>query len=443
MEKQLEGRAVAVVGGATAGAEVAFKLAEAGATVVVFEQNRRPYGKVEDGLPRWHAAQRTKEYGVIDKKLSHPNVSFVPDTKFGYDVTLDDLENHWGFNIVVLALGAWRDRPLPLNGADTFVGKGLVYQNPLIYWFNHKHEPGYSGETFSTPDGAIVIGGGLASIDIAKIMMLETVREKLAERGYDIDLAEIEHKGIDKTLAKLEIDFADLGLQGATLYYRKRREDMPLVAIPRGADEKRRERAFASRARVADKAQSKYLFNIAPLMNPQELIVEDGTVVGVRFQPMKHEDGKFVAEGEPVDRRGPVVVSSIGSIPEPLPGVPMKGELFDFVVLDEVNEVVHLAGHPTVYAAGNAVTGKGNIAASKKHGTEVAEQVANWLLGEGDRPDVETANEAHASAVGEAIVEKLIGSEPLSTEAMNALHGRVKERWDAVGYSGNYAAWMA
>ena len=52
--------AVAVIGGATAGAEVAARLAQEGATAVVFEQNPRPYGKIEDGLPRWHHALRRK-----------------------------------------------------------------------------------------------------------------------------------------------------------------------------------------------------------------------------------------------------------------------------------------------------------------------------------------------------------------------------------------------
>ena len=48
--------------------------------------------------------------------------------------------------------------------AEAGVGKGLIYQNPFIIWFNHNYEPGYSGETFETPDGAIVVGGGLFSI---------------------------------------------------------------------------------------------------------------------------------------------------------------------------------------------------------------------------------------------------------------------------------------
>ena len=44
--------AIAVIGGATAGAEAAGIFSRAGILTAVFEQNARPYGKVEDGLPR-------------------------------------------------------------------------------------------------------------------------------------------------------------------------------------------------------------------------------------------------------------------------------------------------------------------------------------------------------------------------------------------------------
>ena len=49
---------VAIFGGASAGSVAAELLAEHGVQVVVFEQNPRPYGKIEDGLPRWHAKLR-------------------------------------------------------------------------------------------------------------------------------------------------------------------------------------------------------------------------------------------------------------------------------------------------------------------------------------------------------------------------------------------------
>ena len=37
----------------------------------------------------------------------------------------------WGFSAVVLACGAWRDRPLPVEGADAFVGRGLDLPEPV------------------------------------------------------------------------------------------------------------------------------------------------------------------------------------------------------------------------------------------------------------------------------------------------------------------------
>ena len=100
---------VAVVGAATAGAEIAHILAKRGAQVVVIEQNPRPYGKIEDGLPRWHVKQRRDEYEEINRRLDHPNIEFVPLTRMGADINYDDLRQHWGLSAVLLAHGAWRD----------------------------------------------------------------------------------------------------------------------------------------------------------------------------------------------------------------------------------------------------------------------------------------------------------------------------------------------
>ena len=53
-------------------------LADNGIHVVVIEQNKRPYGKIEDGLPRWHVEQRkSQEYSRIDARLKKPGVFFL------------------------------------------------------------------------------------------------------------------------------------------------------------------------------------------------------------------------------------------------------------------------------------------------------------------------------------------------------------------------------
>src|SRR5581483_11038184 len=211
---------VAVIGGATAGAEAADKLAQSGALCVVFEQNDRPYGKVEDGLPLWHTGLRRKEYDLIDSKLTREGVIFVPRTGIGRDVSFNELVDSWGFDMIVLANGAWRDRPLPVTGAGMYINRGLVYQNPFIYWFNHYRERGYNGPTYEIHDDAAVVGGGLASIDVVKVLQLESVSRRLKARGIDVDLIEMEVDGIPETLARHGLKYEDLGLWGCTLYYR-------------------------------------------------------------------------------------------------------------------------------------------------------------------------------------------------------------------------------
>jgi NADPH-dependent glutamate synthase beta subunit-like oxidoreductase len=434
---------VAVIGGAVAGAEVAGTLAERGVQVAVFEQNPRPYGKIEDGLPRWHHALRRKEYESIGRRLSHPNVHFVPNTGIGADIDFRELVNEWGFSGVVLAIGAWRDRPLPVEGADEWIDKGLVYQNPFVIWFNHANEAGYAGQCFEPRDGVMVIGGGLASIDVVKILMLETARAKLAERGIEEPMLEMEVKGISKVLARHDLSFEDLGLEGCTLYYRRSVEDMPLVEAPAGADEKRIEKVRGARRKLVDKAMQKYRFKMEPLCMPDGLLVEEDRLVGLRFRRTRIEGGRVIPLDETFERRGTYVISSIGSIPAPLEGIPMKGELFAFSDW----ELGRLAEYPTVFSAGNVATGKGNIVASRKHAQAVAATVAEAFLGLGE--EGHAGEEALSEAAHEAAREKAeeIHAEvqrrpPLPGDAIDAIRTRVRERQQAVGYEGDYAAWI-
>jgi NADPH-dependent glutamate synthase beta subunit-like oxidoreductase len=433
---------VGVIGGATAGAEVAGRLASRGAEVVVFEQNLRPYGKIEDGLPRWHAALRKKEYETIGEKLARPGVHFVPLTRVGRDLAFEDLARRWGFSALVLACGAWRDRPLPVPGADAFVGRGLVYQNPFIIWFNHAGEAAYEGPRFEPSDRALVVGGGLASIDVVKVLMLETTRARLAERGIAVPMLELEVKGIPKMLAAHGLTFAELGLEGCTLFYRRRAEDMPLVEPPENASPERLEKVLKSRARLLEKAMEKYLFKVETLAAPDGLLVEGDRLVGLRFRRTRMEAGKLVSTDETFERRGSCVISSIGSIPEPIPGIPTKGELFafkdwDFGLLDD---------YPTVFSVGNVVTGKGNIVASRKHAAYVSEAAIERYLGLADGHDGEEplaeAGAAEAAAEAQRVAAAVEAQPLLPPERVAAILAKVRERQREVGYGGDYRAWI-
>ena len=117
-------KSVIIIGGAVAGSEAAFRFAEKGYYTVVIEKNAMPYGKIEDGLPKWHVKLRNREIDRINEKLSHPLVNYIPNTELGKDLSIDEMLN-WQTAAVVLANGAWRDRRLPIEGIEPFVNKGL------------------------------------------------------------------------------------------------------------------------------------------------------------------------------------------------------------------------------------------------------------------------------------------------------------------------------
>jgi len=439
----LEGRAVAVIGGATAGAEVAFGLAEQGATVVVFEQNPRPYGKIEDGLPRWHVGLRQKEYDTIDGKLDHSRVEFVPLTKIGRDLSFGEIVGDWGFHAIVLANGAWRDRPFPVEGADRYVGRGLVYQNPFVIAFNHAEERDYQGPRYPFLDNAQVVGGGLASIDVVKILMLKTTCAALAERGIEADLIELEVKGLPKVLARHDLRFADLGIRGATLFHWGPVAMMPIVDIPPDADPPRRQKALAARERLIGKAVDKYCFRVEACAVPDAILEEQGRVSGLRLRRTRAEaNDTIVRLDETFERRGAYVISSIGSIPEPIEGIEMEGELYVF----DDRDAGQIAHFPNVFAAGNVATGRGNLVASRRHGSFIAERVAEAFLGLGpeghDGEEEMLLVEGRRDAQNPAVRAHVVAQEPLDAAGLAALRERIRKRQRAVGYEGDYRAWM-
>jgi NADPH-dependent glutamate synthase beta subunit-like oxidoreductase len=418
---------VAVVGGAVSGSVAAEILAEGGAEVVVIEMNDRPYGKIEDGLPRWHHHQRRKEYEKIDARLSKERIHFLPRTKLGKDLGFPDLVDRWGLSAVLLANGAWRDRPLGLPGCEDYVGKGLEYQNPFIYWFNHKEEGGFRGRQIHVPDGAVIFGGGLASIDVVKVCQLEIYGRALRERGIDVPMIEMEKQGIPATCKAHGIDPASLGLGGALLLYRRRKQDMPLAQSGAKAPDEL-EKAYAAREKLLSISQGKFLFRFQDRTMPIELVTEGGQVTGVKIVRTEVEGRKAtpIPGSEQVIPTG-LVLSSIGSIPEPIDGIRMKGETFDFKDWD----LGVYDAEKGIFGVGNVVTGQGNIRASLLHAQKVATYLnENYFAG------------AIGAAGAEVVKGHLARKAPLAPAKLAEIRKRIQALQDKADYRSDYHAWI-
>jgi ferredoxin/flavodoxin---NADP+ reductase len=433
------GHVVAIFGGAVAGSEAAAQFSRRGIYSVVFDQGEVPWGKIESGLPKWHAKQRDQEEALIDERLSDEHVRFVPRTKLGLDISIQEVVG-WGFSAVLLAVGAWKDRPLAVPGIDEFEGRGFYYQNPYVAWFNQSHDPDSEQPSMEICDGALVVGGGLASLDVVKILMLETTLAALRERGLNADLFTLEKKGIPKVLESLGVTWEDLRLRGCTLVYRRRARDMPLVPLNDEPDERRLAQVEKVREKLLDNFLSKYLFHFEPCCLPVDKVAENGRLVGLRLQRTEISDeGRvlIVPESE-FEMRAPLVISSIGSIPEPIPGIPMERELYRL----EDHRTCRVSGFDRVFALGNTVTGRGNIRASRVHGREVSEWVMNECLDWHPEDREMLAGLLKLPPESDTVLEFLNQKQLLPASKIRRIFERVEERQRQVGYKGDYATWL-
>lgn len=433
---------IAVIGGSISGSEAANLLAKSGFRVVVFEMNTLPYGKIEDGLPKWHINLRNRQEKEIDNKLDHENIRYVPLVKIGKDIAFNDLLNNWGFSAIIIANGAWFDREFPIKGINKFKDKGLIYQNDLIYWFNHNHEPNYNGKRYVIKDNATVVGGGLASLDVVKIFMIELVREKLkAVHGIDVDLFKLEKYGIDKVLEEYNLTYKKLKIEGVNLVYRRNAEDMPLKS-PRDESKESRDKASLVSVKLLNNYLEKYKFNFKPLRVPIDFIEENNTLKGLILQKVKVYNGRIVpVENETEELRSELIVSSIGSLPEQIDGLE-----YEYSTLKMRKHVdYHVYGFDNVFAVGNAVTGRGNIQESKQHGQKITRRIIDVHLTEDALEEwLNNINTNIKNAVSDSIdsiIDEISSKDIQPESTIKGILDKTKTINDSHGYT-NYAEWI-
>ena len=437
---------IAVIGGSVAGSEAASMLAEKGYRVVVFDQKKLPYGKIEDGLPCWHIGLRNKEEAAIDKRLAHENIRFVPGFTLGKDATVQELLNDWGFSVVIIAIGAWHDRKIDVAGIEKYYNNGVVKQNDLVYWFNHKHEPDYSGPQYTIVNNTAIVGGGLASLDMVKIVMIELVQAALAaKKGVNVDIFALEKKGIAAVLAEHNTSLEELGVEPCSLIYRRDAEDMPLYPrkkqTPEGIEQARK-----VSKKLLDNYLEKFMFRFIPRSVAKAIIEENNTFKGMTFQRVDIVEGKLVErEGDTFDFRTDLLISSIGSLPKETPGLPIDGHM-----LRTYGEFgCRVEGFDNVFAVGNVATGRGNILESRKHGRMVTGRIIDeHLEPAGTDPMADKYEELFRTIESDvdtklgSIEETLVQSPVHSDEEINFILEKTKKLQERVGYNGNYQQWV-
>ena len=219
---------------------------------------------------------------------------------------------------------------------------------------------------------------------------------------------------------------------------------MPLAQPPENATPDHIAKTEAIRQKMLHLAQEKYLFRVQDRRVATGLLVEDRRLVGLKVAETRVEGRKAEpVAGSEYQLRAPMVISSIGSVPEKIPGIAMKSEYYDFnnEFLPRYGESHH------VFGVGNVVTGQGNIRSSLLHSQEVTTKLIENYIGVGDERTASArfyaGAEARGTAQAQAVRDQVQLMPSLSYQEVAAIEQRIRAFQERVGYTGDYDSWIA
>ena len=146
------GKKAAVIGSGPAGIVAAFRLAQAGVDVTIFEQRSEIGGVLRYGIPDFRLPRTTvARYRLALERLG---VKIRPNTAIGDALLIDDLFRD-GYDTVFIGTGTWRAKTLGIPGETRGnVHFGLDY---LV-----------SPESYEIGEDVAVIGVGNTAMDVAR-----------------------------------------------------------------------------------------------------------------------------------------------------------------------------------------------------------------------------------------------------------------------------------
>ena len=268
--------------------------------------------------------------------------------------------------------------------------------------------------------------------------MFQNVERALRAKGIEENMFTLD-RSIAKVLAKHQLTLADLGIKGCTLYYRRRIIDMPLTSAPTDTPAQL-ERAQNIRAKIFNNYQSKYLFNVEPCHVPVDKITEGGRLVGLVMQKTEIIDGKVKPiEDSEYEVKGSQVIASIGSIPEPIEGIPMEWQTYQVNQAD----LCRIKGYDNAFALGNAVTGRGNILESLKHGRTLTNAIADRYFNTTQQlENLMLAKETSVAQQVDAIADIVKSLPEIDKKSYAEIQKQVLALQRKTGYQGDFMSWI-
>ena len=319
---------VAIVGAGPAGFYTADALlkSDTECEIDIIERLPCPFGLIRFGVAPDHEKTRNVSRAFA-KTAENEAVRYFGNVEVGRDVSIEELLDT--YDAVVLTVGAGKDRPLDLPGADK---AGVYGSATFVNWYNAHPDAAGLAPDLNT-EAAVVIGAGNVAIDVARVL-LKTPAEMAAtdlaaHAAAPIHAAPMKDVYMVARRSAAEAKFTNVELRemGELDEVVPQIDGPPLPEAVEGemSDRDRRVREknlgtlqeFAGRAADEKPKRVHFVFCAQPVE-----LLGDERVSGVRFERTRMEDGRAVPTGETFDIACGLVVAATGYRSDPVPGAP-------------------------------------------------------------------------------------------------------------------------
>jgi len=147
------GKKVCVIGSGPSGLAAAKRLNDYGFKVTVYEKSDRFGGLLMYGIPNMKIEKR-----IVDRRinlLKEEGITFIPNTKVGYDIAVDDLYEE--YDDIIFACGTSLARPLALKNNDV---EGVLYAVDFLSSTTKCLLDGVGFKYNLKDKNVIIVGGG-------------------------------------------------------------------------------------------------------------------------------------------------------------------------------------------------------------------------------------------------------------------------------------------
>ena len=326
-------------------------------SIDLFDLLPAPYGLVRYGV----APDHPRIKGIIRalyEVLDRGDIRFFGNVKYGIDITLDDLKNH--YNAVIFATGAIADASLNIPGADLDGSYGAA---DFVNWYDA--HPDFPTTWPLDAKEIAVIGNGNVALDVARMLI---------KRPEDLLSTDIPHHVYEGLKASPVTDVHVFGRRGpaqvkfSPLELREALHIEGVQAIVYDEDFQYDEGSQAAidsnnQVRVMVKTLEDLRENpqepqerrlhLHFFASPKEILGEDGKVTGLRIEKTKLDGtGNVTLTGETLEFATQAVYRAVGYFGSPVDEMPFDAKYG--VIKNDEGRVLDVDGNqiPGTYCTG-------------------------------------------------------------------------------------------